>query len=94
VFTLPVVEASLEDVRALGVSVVAAVVEAGTPYTEVDLAAPVALVVGSEDRGLDDRWRAAADAAVSIPQRGRTVDSLNAAAAAAVLLFEAVRQRG
>ena len=40
------------------------------------------------------RWREAADVAVAIPQRGTATDSLNAATAAAILLFEAVRQRG
>jgi TrmH family RNA methyltransferase len=94
VFTLPVVEASLDEVRSLGVSLVAAVVGAGTAYSEADLTAPIAVAVGSEEDGLGARWRAAADVAVSIPLRGRTTDSLNAAAAAAVLLFEAVRQRG
>jgi TrmH family RNA methyltransferase len=94
VFTLPVVEASLDDVRALDVALVAAVVGAGTRYTDADLTGPTALVVGAEDEGLDERWRAAAHEQVAIPLRGRTTDSLNAAAAAAVLLFEAVRQRG
>ena len=72
---------------------VAAVVDAATRYTEVDLRQPTALIVGAEDQGLDDRWRTEADVAVSIPVRGATADSLNASAAAAVLLFEAVRQR-
>ncbi len=94
VFTLPVVEATLDEVKALGVRLVAAVVGAETAYTEANLTAPTALVVGAEDNGLDERWRAAVDLAVSIPVRGRTADSLNAATAAAILLFEAVRQRG
>jgi len=94
VFTLPVVEAGLEDVRGLATTLVAAVVGAGNAYTDVDLTPPTTFAVGSEDRGLDERWREAADVAVSIPTRGRSVDSLNAATAAAILLFEAVRQRG
>lgn len=93
VFTLPVVEATLEDVRGLDAFLVAAVVGARTSYTDADLARPVAIAVGAEDAGLDDRWIAAADDAVSIPVAG-AADSLNASAAAAVLLFEAVRQRG
>ena len=52
----------------------------------------VAVVVGSEQYGLSDRWLAAADIRVRIPMRGRA-DSLNAAMAAGVVLFEAVRQR-
>jgi TrmH family RNA methyltransferase len=94
VFTLPVVEASLDEVKSLGVMLVVAVVGASTPYTAVDLTEPVALAVGAEDEGLDARWRAAGDVAVSIPLRGRSADSLNAATAAAIVLFEAVRQRG
>ena len=93
VFTLPVVSATLETVRELPLRRVAAVVGAPARYTDVDLRAPTALIVGAEDEGLDDRWRAAADDTVSIPVRGATADSLNASAAAAVLLFEAVRQR-
>ncbi len=73
---------------------VAAVVDARVPYTAADLRNPAALVVGAEDKGLDERWRAAADVAVSIPMAGRAADSLNTATAASVLLFEAVRQRG
>ena len=93
VFTLPVVEGTLDDVRSLGVQVVAATVDAPTRYTDADLTRPSALVVGAEDEGLDERWRAAADVTVSIPQRGAATDSLNTATAAAILLFEAVRQR-
>jgi RNA methyltransferase, TrmH family len=93
VFTLPVVEASLDDIRALDVQLVAAVLGAERRHTDVNLAAPTAIAVGAEDAGLDERWRAAADIMVEIPMHGRAADSLNASAAAAVLLFEAVRQR-
>jgi TrmH family RNA methyltransferase len=95
-FTLPVVEATLADVRALGVPLAAAVVDAADaiPYTEADLTGPTAIVVGAEDAGLPPAWRNAADVRVAIPLRARTADSLNAATAAAILLFEAVRQRG
>ncbi len=94
VFTLPVVEASLDDVRRLSVQLVAAVVDAPTRYTHADLRRPTAVVVGAEDKGLAGRWREAADVAVSIPMAGRAADSLNTATAASILLFEAVRQRG
>jgi TrmH family RNA methyltransferase len=94
VFTLPVVEASLEDVAALPVAIVAADVSATTRYTAADLARPVAVVVGAEDAGLATPWLDAADVRVSIPLAGGTTDSLNAATAAAIILFEAVRQRG
>lgn len=94
VFALPIVEVTIDDVAQLPLRKVAAVVEGPTPYTAVDLTGPAALIVGAEDEGLDARWRILADVQVSIPMRARTVDSLNAAASAALLLFEAVRQRG
>jgi len=93
VFTLPVVEATLDDVRALDAQLVAAVVGAATAYTDADLERPSAIAVGAEDAGLDAAWRAAADVTVALPVLGRAVDSLNASTAAAVLLYEAVRQR-
>jgi TrmH family RNA methyltransferase len=94
VFTLPVVEATLDDVRALPLQKIAAVVGAPAHHTAADLRAPTALLVGAEDAGLDERWRAIADLEVSIQMHPRSVDSLNSATAAAILLFEAVRQRG
>jgi 23S rRNA (guanosine2251-2'-O)-methyltransferase len=68
--------------------------EAGAeaPYTQADLTGKVVLVLGSEGRGLRRRVAETCDLLVSIPVRGR-VASLNVASAAAVLLFEAVRQR-
>ena len=94
VFTLPIIGATLDDVRALAHRKVAAVVGAPTPYTATDLTQPTALIVGAEDEGLDAHWREAADVHVSIPMRARSADSLNAATSAALLLYEAVRQRG
>ena len=58
------------------------------------LHAPTAFLVGAEDDGLDDAWQSIADDRVVIPMKdGAAADSLNASAAAAVLLYEAVRQR-
>jgi TrmH family RNA methyltransferase len=94
VFTLPIVEASLEDIAALPVAIVAAEVNAPTRYTDADLTRPTAIVVGAEDSGLGADWLAAAAERVSIPLASGSADSLNAATAAAVILFEAVRQRG
>jgi TrmH family RNA methyltransferase len=94
VFTLPVVETTLEEVAALPLRKIAAVVDAATPYTSADMKQPTALVVGAEDAGLDARWCEAADMQVAIPMHAGTADSLNAATSAAILLFEAVRQRG
>ena len=67
--------------------------EAQMPYTEADLTGKVVLVLGSEGSGLRRRVAESCDLMLSIPAAGR-VGSLNVSAAAAVLLFEAVRQRG
>ncbi len=97
VFSFPVAEVSREEAldwfRKLGVLVVAATPEAEMDFLDADLAGGVALVVGAEQYGLSDFWKGNADARVSIPMAGRVVDSLNVATAAAVMLFEAVRQR-
>jgi RNA methyltransferase, TrmH family len=94
VFTLPVVEATRDEVAALPLQKIAAVVGAPTPYTDANLTKPTALIVGAEDTGLDDAWRAVADMQVALPMLGDTADSLNASTAAAILLYETLRQRG
>jgi RNA methyltransferase, TrmH family len=93
VFTLPIVEARAGDVEALPLKKVAAVLGAATSHTDVDYTGPTAFLIGAEDAGLGTEWRALADVQVEIPMKGTAADSLNASAAAAVLLFEAVRQR-
>jgi 23S rRNA (guanosine2251-2'-O)-methyltransferase len=64
----------------------------GTPHDEVDLADGSIIVIGSEGRGVRQRIRAVCDGTIGIPLHGRT-ESLNAATAAGVILFEAARQR-
>ena len=66
---------------------------AGVSMYQADLTGPAAIVIGSEGEGLSRLVRESCDAVISIPQRGR-IPSLNASNAAAVLLFEALRQRG
>jgi len=96
VFTLPLAVATTADVlawlRQRGLRVVAARVDGSVPYTDVDLTGPIALVLGSEAHGLTAEWSGSDVTAVRLPMRGR-VDSLNVAAAAAVLFYEARRQR-
>jgi TrmH family RNA methyltransferase len=72
--------------------VIAARVDGSRPYTEPDLSAPVALVLGSEAAGLSPEWQGEGVEAVRLPMHG-LADSLNVSVAAAVLLYEARRQR-
>jgi TrmH family RNA methyltransferase len=76
--------------RTQEIPVVAATVEARTPLWDCDFTGPLAIVIGSEHAGLSPAWQSAAQ--VAIPMRGHG-DSLNASIAAAVLLYEAQRQR-
>jgi TrmH family RNA methyltransferase len=94
VFTLPIVDATTTELAALPHYKVAAALGAPTRHTEPDYTKPTAFLVGAEDAGLPAAWRRLADVEVEIPMQGRSADSLNAGAAAAVLLYEAVRQRG
>jgi TrmH family RNA methyltransferase len=96
IFSVPVVAAtSAETIAWLarnGIRPIAAIVDAPLPWTEVDLRGPVAIVLGSEADGLSGAWRGSGVTAASIPMAG-IADSLNVSTTAAVLLFEAVRQR-
>jgi TrmH family RNA methyltransferase len=85
-------DAAAEWLRRQAVAVVTSTPHAATLYTGADLRGAVAIVVGSEERGVSDRWMDAADLTVKIPMRGKA-DSLNVSAAATVLLYEALRQR-
>ena len=83
---------TIDWMKEAGVWVYAAEV-GGTTYTELELSGPVALVLGSEGRGVRRLVREGCDGAVFIPMLG-AVESLNVSVAAAILLYEARRQRG
>jgi TrmH family RNA methyltransferase len=95
-FTVPLAVAgtpeTIDWLAAAGIRSFAATPAADLPHFQADLGGPVALVVGSEQYGLTDAWLEGADERVVIPMPG-SVDSLNAAMSAGILLFEAVRQR-
>jgi TrmH family RNA methyltransferase len=96
-FHLPVVRsraigALIEEWRGSGVRIVATVPRGGVSMYDVDFTKPTALLLGGEGSGLSDALTAASHTRVSIPMHG-AIESLNAAVAAAVLLYEAQRQR-
>ena len=84
---------AIDRIKESGVWAYAASDEEGETYTGLDLTGPVALVLGSEGRGVRRLVREGCDGVVSIPMLG-AVGSLNVSVAAAVLLYEARRQRG
>lgn len=83
---------AVEGWRAAGVSIVAAVARGGTAMYDVDLTKPTALLLGGEGAGLPAALVSSADVQISIPMKD-AVESLNVAVAAALLLYEARRQR-
>lgn len=97
IFTLPVAVATTAEtiawLQAQRLAVYAARVDGAIPYTEANLRKPASLVLGSETQGLSDAWRGDWITPVRLPMRG-AADSLNVAATAAVLSYEALRQRG
>ncbi len=82
----------LADAKAAGFWIWGADAEARQAPWSVDLKGPTVLVLGGEGKGLRPRVAASCDGLVALPRRGR-VESLNVSAAAAAVLFEAVRQR-
>jgi TrmH family RNA methyltransferase len=95
-FTVPLAIAPTNEainwLRAAGVRTLATTPDTDTMLWESDMTGAVALVVGSEQYGLSSEWLEGADERLRIPMEGEA-DSLNAAMAAGVALFEAVRQR-
>jgi len=96
IFSVPVSLASTGEVltwlRERGIAIVAARVEGSVDYSEADYSGAVAIALGSEARGLSDAWGELAAASVRVPMLG-VADSLNVSATAAVLFYEALRQR-
>ncbi len=96
VFTVPLAAGSAADARAWlaghGIRAVAARVDAPTEYTQSDLTGPLAIILGSESDGLSEHWQGSEIGAVRLSMHG-SADSLNVSVAAAVLAFEARRQR-
>ena len=89
---VPNIPALLKDLQKRGLWVFGAAAEGDRPLYEADLRSPAAIVIGSEGDGMGRLVRESCDFLVSIPMKGR-ISSLNASAAAAVLLYEALRQR-
>lgn len=83
---------TIADLKKRGVWFVCADME-GVPMYDLDLKGPLGVVIGSEGRGVSRLVREACDFTARVPMTGR-IDSLNASVACAVLLYEAVRQRG
>lgn len=84
---------TMDDLKAKGMWLVGAEGGGDKSWHEFDYTVPLGLVLGSEGRGLRPLIRKKCDQVLSIPLLGR-INSLNVSAAAAVFLFEAVRQRG
>ena len=78
--------------KAHGMKILTAQLQDSSWYYDVDMKGGTAIVIGTEATGLTEQWREAADAHIRIPMLG-ALDSLNASVSAAILLFEAVRQR-
>ena len=89
---VPNIPSLLKDLKKQGVWVFGTAADGNTTLYEADLKGPAAIVIGSEGEGMTRLAAENCDFLVSIPMRGK-LNSLNASAAAAILLYEAVRQR-
>ena len=86
------ITATIEDLKQKGVWIFGTAAEGSIPMYQADLRGAAAIVIGSEGDGMSRLVRESCDVTVSIPMRGQ-ISSLNASAAASILLYEAVRQR-
>ncbi len=96
IFTVPTVACTSQEcisfLQQHGISILTAQLQDSHLYYDTDMRRPVAIVMGTESTGLTTQWRQAATTHIRIPMLGR-LDSLNVSVSAAILLFEAVRQR-
>jgi TrmH family RNA methyltransferase len=96
IFSVPCVACSSEACIAFlkdhGIQILTAQLQDSSLYYDTDMLRGTAIVMGTESTGLTEVWRQAADAHIRIPMLGQ-LDSLNVSVSAAILLFEAVRQR-
>ncbi len=97
VFTNNIVICKSEDavswLKEREIKIVVTALTASVSYCEPDYTVPVALAVGSEDKGISNIWRENSDENIIIPMLGN-VDSMNVSVSAAIVLYEALRQRG
>ena len=95
-FSVPCVACSSEEciayLKAHGIQILTAQLQDSWLYYDTDMRRPTAIVMGTEATGLTQTWRKAADAHIRIPMLG-SVDSLNVSVSAAILMYEAVRQK-
>ena len=84
--------AAIDELKRRGLWVYGTAADGASGMWKTDLTGPIALIIGSEGEGMGRLVREKCDALVSIPMRGH-IDSLNASAAAAVLIYEVLRQR-
>jgi len=96
IFTVPTVACSSQEaikwLQDNGFAILTAQLQDSSLYYDCDMTGPTAIVMGTESTGLSQIWRDAATAHIRIPMLGR-LDSLNVSVSAAILLFEALRQR-
>ena len=89
---VPNLTAAMEELKKAGLWIYGTAAEGASPLWKTDLTGPIALVIGSEGDGMSRLVREHCDFTISIPLRGQ-ISSLNASAAAAVLMYEILRQR-
>jgi 23S rRNA (guanosine2251-2'-O)-methyltransferase len=87
------IASTIDELKAKGIWVVGASVDGNKLYSEVDYSMPIALVIGSEGKGIRKLVKVKCDFLVKIPLLGK-IESLNASVAGALLMYEVVRKRG